>query len=130
VRQQSWLGIPTGSSFALAACLLALLSSGCKEDVGTGGDAGAPFPTCPPTAPETHKPDPAGFYTYGALPKGSCNPSTPVCFLPVYGPCGSDPEYVGHPLNIFQCACVSGEWSCSIESAGASVCSNFDGSRD
>ncbi|HEY0706086.1 MAG TPA: hypothetical protein VGG33_04780, partial [Polyangia bacterium] len=58
------------------------------------------------------------------MPSGRCTPSGRTCNIGIYGPCGSDPNYVGHPYNGYQCHCRSGQWSCEVISRGASVCSN------
>jgi hypothetical protein len=114
---------PHDVSVTLAAVWLLGGWIGCDDSPMDGGDGGDPPAMCMPSQPEIHKPDTAGFFTYGALPKGSCSlASSPPCMLPVYGPCGNNPEYVGHPLNVYQCECSAGSWRCTIRSAGASIC--------
>jgi hypothetical protein len=60
-------------------------------------------------------------YTFSQLPSGACS-SEPSCALSVFGPCFNNPEYVGYPLNGYQCDCKAGTWSCFVKNAGLSAC--------
>jgi hypothetical protein len=93
----------------------------CTETGSCPVESTATTPTCAPHDPDKHKADASGAYTFAALPAGACE-GTMTCFMPVYGPCGGDPEYVGHPYNVYTCSCTAGTWSCAVSSAGASIC--------
>jgi hypothetical protein len=82
-------------------------------------DAGVP--ACAPHDPDKHKAAASGVYTFAALPVGACQGAV-MCYMAVYGPCFDDPEYVGHPYNVYTCSCTAGAWSCAVSSAGASIC--------
>ena len=120
-----------GRTFGVTSVLLAaLFGAGCSDDPTAGskdaGVDGGQLVQCAPNAPEKHRADSAGYFTFAALPTGACS-GMDSCSLPVYGPCGNDPEYVGHPYNIFQCTCTLGSWSCAVASAGSSICAVGDG---
>lgn len=121
----------------LAAAMLA--GASCKDDrsssdvIDAGRDVSTPLALCAPRDPARHPPSSSGFYPYSALPVGACASSGSRCAIGIYGPCGTDPEYVGHPYNGFECTCLGGTWSCEITSHGGSVCSNrslSDGGAD
>ncbi len=62
-------------------------------------------------------------YTYAALPFGSCS-GVANCTLPVFGPCFDNSDYVGYPLNQYECSCEDDKWSCEILVQGGGVCGN------
>jgi hypothetical protein len=89
------------------------------------------LPNCMPSEPAPVGPPGAAAlgYTYSALPSGACG-SQGSCILPVFGPCNNDPEYVGYPLNSYECSCVSQKWACFLMVQGGSVCQADDAGAD
>jgi hypothetical protein len=109
----------------LGLLVVMCVAGACGKDASGGS-----VPTCAVTAPERHKPDTSGYYTFAALPSGACASDAASCILPVYGPCWADPEYVGHPVNVYGCSCKAGAWECNVQSGRASICPFMDGGAD
>jgi hypothetical protein len=103
----------------VAAALISGL--GCPQANDGVGD---PIPSCTPHDVARHPPNASQTYPYAALPTGACAPLGYRCAIGIYGPCGDDPEYVGHPYTGYECACRSGTWRCDVTVRSASVCSN------
>jgi hypothetical protein len=104
---------------SISAIALLLLVAGCSSGSGTSS---GPLPQCP--AREAAKAGPGSIgsaYTFAALPSGSCA-SAPSCVLPVFGPCNNNSEYIGYPLNAYQCICTDMNWACSVMVQGGAVC--------
>lgn len=88
---------------------------------GTSSSSTGALPECAAKGAPKQGPGVGPAYTFSQLPSGACG-GEPSCTLSVFGPCFNNPEYVGYPLNGYQCDCKAGAWSCFVKNAGASIC--------
>lgn len=107
----------------LVACAAGTSSSSSSSSSGSSGSTGdgGVAAQCATKGTPKQGPGVGPAYTFADLPNGACT-AEPSCGLNVFGPCFGNPDYVGYPLNVYQCDCTAGTWSCFVKFAGGSVC--------
>jgi hypothetical protein len=116
MNRLTWSGASLAGTLALGACS--------SSAPGTPVDAG--LPQCSVHEDAAAVPNSMGFgFAYAALPAGQCSGAS--CTLPAFGPCGN-PDYVGYPVNQFECDCDDSHWNCRVIVQGGALCAGADGS--